>query len=91
MTASNIANPTSGNITLSWLANDPINGESVPNGTVIFQLCFGLVESVFKPLNRYRVHFRLSLLRHFPAFDKTESVPYLVGKVSSLLHQLFIK
>jgi gliding motility-associated-like protein len=40
LTASNIANPTSGNITLSWLANDPVAGETVPNGTVIFQLCF---------------------------------------------------
>ncbi|MCB9284927.1 MAG: gliding motility-associated C-terminal domain-containing protein [Lewinellaceae bacterium] len=40
MTAANFGNPTSGNITLSWLANDPINGQSVADGTVIFQLCF---------------------------------------------------
>ncbi|MBK8490776.1 MAG: hypothetical protein IPL49_07745 [Saprospirales bacterium] len=40
MTASNVGNPTSGNISVSWLANDPVNGQSVANGTVIFQVCF---------------------------------------------------
>ena len=40
MSASNIGNPTAGNINVSWLANDPVNGQSVANGTVIFQLCF---------------------------------------------------
>jgi len=40
MTAANLGNPTAGNITLSWQANDPVAGESVADGTVIFQLCF---------------------------------------------------
>lgn len=40
MTASNVGNPTAGNITVSWLANDPVAGQSVPDGTVIFQVCF---------------------------------------------------
>ena len=40
MSAANVGNPTAGNISISWLANDPVNGQSVPDGTVIFQVCF---------------------------------------------------
>lgn len=40
VSGSNIGNPTPGNITFSWVANDVVNGETVNNGTVIFQLCF---------------------------------------------------
>ncbi len=41
-TGANIGNPTPGNITISWLANDPVGGQSVANGTVIYQLCFNI-------------------------------------------------
>lgn len=41
--ASNVGNPSAGNITISWLADDPVAGQSVANGTVIFQLCFNVI------------------------------------------------
>jgi gliding motility-associated-like protein len=43
LVASNIGNPSAGNLTLSWLANDLVNGETVSNGTSIVELCFTIV------------------------------------------------
>ena len=40
--ASNIGNPNPGNITVSWLSDDVINGTTVADGTSIFQICFDL-------------------------------------------------
>jgi gliding motility-associated-like protein len=52
MNASNIGNPSSGNITVSWLADDILNGASVANGTTIYQLCFtAIVSSGTSPIN----------------------------------------
>ncbi len=43
LSASNIANPSAGNITVSWLSNDLSNGTTVTDGTSIFQICFDLI------------------------------------------------
>jgi gliding motility-associated-like protein len=46
LTASNIGNPggpSSGNITVSWLADDPVLGVTLPDGDVIFQVCFDAI------------------------------------------------
>jgi len=40
MNASNVANPSNGNITVSWLAGDVTVGESIADGTVAFEICF---------------------------------------------------
>jgi len=40
MNASNVANPSDGNITVSWLAADVTVGETLANGTVAFEVCF---------------------------------------------------
>jgi trimeric autotransporter adhesin len=51
--AANLGNPSAGNISVSWLANDPVTGQSVPNGTVIFELCFNVIGSAgaMSPIN----------------------------------------
>ncbi len=36
----NVGNPSAGDITISWVSDDLINGTSVADGTSIFQLCF---------------------------------------------------
>ena len=43
MGASNVGNPNPGDITVSWLADDVINGETVADGTSIFQICFDAI------------------------------------------------
>ncbi|MCB0707533.1 MAG: hypothetical protein KDC34_19595, partial [Saprospiraceae bacterium] len=45
MVASNVGNPSPGNVTVSWLANDVVAGQSVANGTTIFQICFDVIGS----------------------------------------------
>ncbi|MCB0640844.1 MAG: hypothetical protein KDC44_04355, partial [Phaeodactylibacter sp.] len=45
LSASNIGNPSAGNITVSWLSDDVINGTTVPNDEVIFELCFTVIGS----------------------------------------------
>ena len=40
---SQVGNPSAGNVTVSWLADDVVNGQTLPNGTVIFELCFDVV------------------------------------------------
>jgi len=35
MTGGNVANPSDGNITVSWLANDVVVGESLTDGAVV--------------------------------------------------------
>ncbi|MEM1219340.1 MAG: hypothetical protein AAGH79_10525, partial [Bacteroidota bacterium] len=47
--AGNIGNPSLGNITLSWVTDDMVNGTSVPDSTVIVEFCFqmlGTTESI---------------------------------------------
>ena len=45
LAASNIGNPSAGNVTVSWLSDDVINGTTVADGTVIFELCFTVIGS----------------------------------------------
>ncbi|MCB0707534.1 MAG: hypothetical protein KDC34_19600, partial [Saprospiraceae bacterium] len=45
MVASNVGNPSPGNVTVSWLANDVVAGQSVADGTTIFQICFDVIGS----------------------------------------------
>ncbi|MCB0707532.1 MAG: gliding motility-associated C-terminal domain-containing protein, partial [Saprospiraceae bacterium] len=49
----NIANPSAGNITFSWISDDPVNGQSVPDDQIIFQLCFDAIGNLgdISPIN----------------------------------------
>ena len=42
---SNIGNPSAGNITTSWLADNVITGETVADNTIIYELCFEVLGS----------------------------------------------
>jgi len=45
LASSNIANPNLGDISVAWIADDVVNGTTVPDSTSIFQLCFDVLES----------------------------------------------
>ena len=45
LNASNIGNPSAGNITFSWLTDDFVDGTTVADDTAIFDLCFDVTGS----------------------------------------------